>query len=218
MRVYEKSQKNGKRPRFTADNIQLSVVIFLDFYMSFCGIHTMGALYNTIPRIPVMTRRKVFLSYHHAGDQVYYDAFSKHFHDMYEAITDNSLERKIDSVDTNYIMRKIRESYLHGSSCTIVLCGANTWRRKYVDWEIYESLQQGMGLVGVWLPSLPQAQNGGTDKPTRLQDNIDSGYAVWTNWSDITSSPQALSAVIETANVRSSRLINNSRSRMLRNV
>ena len=28
-------------------------------------------------------RRKVFISYHHAGDQAYYDAFSKAFHDRY---------------------------------------------------------------------------------------------------------------------------------------
>ena len=42
-------------------------------------------------------RRKVFVSYHHGGDQAYYDAFSSTFHDQYDAITDNSLEREIDS-------------------------------------------------------------------------------------------------------------------------
>jgi hypothetical protein len=35
------------------------------------------------------TRRKVFVSYHHGGDQAYYDEFSRYFHDQYEAIRDN---------------------------------------------------------------------------------------------------------------------------------
>ncbi len=35
-------------------------------------------------------KRKVFVSYHHGGDQEYYDAFSKKFADQYELIYDNS--------------------------------------------------------------------------------------------------------------------------------
>lgn len=42
-------------------------------------------------------KRKVFLSYHHDGDQYYYNEFSKKFHDEYEAVTDNSLDRRVDS-------------------------------------------------------------------------------------------------------------------------
>jgi hypothetical protein len=53
------------------------------------------------------TRRKVFVRYHHRGDQFYYDAFSRTFHEGYEALTDNSLERRIDSGDIDYIMRRI---------------------------------------------------------------------------------------------------------------
>jgi hypothetical protein len=44
-------------------------------------------------------KHKIFVSYHHGGDQAYYDAFSKAFHDTYDVIFDNSLERKIDSDD-----------------------------------------------------------------------------------------------------------------------
>lgn len=162
-------------------------------------------------------RRKVFVSYHHANDQAWYDAFSTAFHDRLQLLTDNSLERRIDSQDVNYIMRRIREHHLHGSSCTIVLCGTDTWRRKYVDWEILASLNQGMGLVGVWLPTLPSGSNGGTDKPARLQDNIDTGYAVWTQWRAITGDYRVLLDAIETAIGRSITLINNSRVRMTRN-
>src|SRR5258707_310043 len=44
-------------------------------------------------------RRRIFISYHHRGEQPLYDEFSALFHDRYEAITDNSIERRIDSAD-----------------------------------------------------------------------------------------------------------------------
>jgi hypothetical protein len=161
-------------------------------------------------------RRKVFVSYHHRGDQGYYDAFSRVFHDGYETITDNSLERRVDSADVNYILRRIREFHLNGSSCTIVLCGRDTPKRKYVDWEIEASLNQNMGLVGIGLPSIVWVGEG-TSKPLRLQDNIDSGYAEWILWETIIDDPSRLSPIIERAVAKSVRLIANSRTRMADN-
>jgi MTH538 TIR-like domain (DUF1863) len=70
-------------------------------------------------------RRDVFVSYHHVDDQIYYDTLSNTMHDRLSLITDNSLERRIDSSNHDYIMRRIREHHLHGSSCTLVLCGAS---------------------------------------------------------------------------------------------
>lgn len=169
-----------------------------------------GSIYN--PVRPV--RRDVFVSYHHGGDQAYYDDLSKTMHDRLQLLTDNSLERRIDSSNHDYIMRRIREHHLHGSSCTVVLCGANTSWRKYVDWEIQASLTQLMGLVGVWLPTLPLLPNNCTEKPGRLQDNIDTGYAVWIAWSDIVTNTAALTDAIERANAAPKRLIENSRVRM----
>lgn len=163
-------------------------------------------------------RRDVFVSYHHGGDQRYYDALSENMHDRLQLFTDNSLERRIDSSNHDYIMRRIRERHLHGSSCTIVLCGAETWRRKYVDWEIDASLTQQMGLVGVWLPTLPLLPNNATSKPGRLQDNIDSGYAAWVSWTDIVTNTSVLTDAIERANGASKRLIDNSRPRQGRNL
>lgn len=163
-------------------------------------------------------RRNVFVSYHHGGDQAYYDSLSTNMHDRLQLLTDNSLERRIDSSNHAYIMRRIREHHLHGSSCTIVLCGANTWRRKYVDWEINASLTQEMGLVGVWLPTLPLSPNNGTQKPARLQDNIDSGYAVWVSWNEITANANVLTDAIERANGASKQLIINSRPQQGRNL
>jgi hypothetical protein len=162
-------------------------------------------------------RRRIFVSYHHRGDQHYYDAFSSTFHDRYEAITDNSLERRIDSADFGYIMRCIRENHLKGSSCTVVLCGLETPKRRYVDWEIEASLSQQMGLVAILLPTVQSFPGGGTAKPERLQDNIDSGYAEWVRFGDLLRDPNSLAAIVERANDKPRYLIANSRNRMTRN-
>jgi hypothetical protein len=161
-------------------------------------------------------RRKVFVSYHHRGDQGYYDLFSRVFHDNFETITDNSLERQVDSADVNYIMRRIREFHLTGSSCTVVLCGQNTPYRKYVDWEIDASLDQGMGLIGVGLPNIVWVGEG-TTKPARLQDNINSGYAEWVLWQTLVNDPNSLSTIIERALAKSARQIDNIRLRKVTN-
>ena len=88
------------------------------------------------------TRPRVFVSYQHSADQHYYNEFSRIFADTYEAIADNSLERWIDSDDADYVMRRIRENHITGTSCSIVLVGVSTWGRKYVDWEIKATLDK----------------------------------------------------------------------------
>jgi hypothetical protein len=162
-------------------------------------------------------KRKVFVSYYHGGDQSYYDLLTRTFCDTYEVITDNSLERRVDSLDVDYVMRRIRENYIAGSSCTIVLVGKDTWGRKYVDWEIRATLEKEHGLIGVRLPTAPVTTQGTVTVPDRLYDNIHSGYALWVTWEQITAGTQACTAYIEDANSRDRRLIRNTRERRLRN-
>ena len=162
-------------------------------------------------------RRRVFIGYHHSGDQAFYYAFSMAFHEAYELIGDTSLERRIDSDHVDYVLRRIRENYITGSSCTIVLVGAETWGRKYVDWEIEATLQKKHGLIGVQLPTLRPMANGLYPVPDRLFDNVNAGYAIWTDWATIMSERNALINLIEAANAKSSLLIDNSRTRRLRN-
>jgi hypothetical protein len=169
-------------------------------------------------RIQPPVKHKIFVSYHHGGDQAYYDAFSTAFHDTYDVIYDNSLERRIGSDNVDYVMRQIRENYITGSSCTIVLVGRNTWGRKYVDWEIKATLDKGHGLIGVYLPTA--ARDPSTNNiivPGRLYDNIQSGFALWLSWQDITASALQLERHVADAKARSRKLIVNSRDRLLRN-
>lgn len=161
-------------------------------------------------------KRKIFVSYHHGGDQDYYDAFSRHFGGTLDVLSDRSLDRARNSDDPNYIMRYIRENHLTGASTLIVFCGLQTPHRKYVDWEIQAGLAQQMALLGVKLPQL-QVVGDGCEKPDRLQDNISSGYASWVWWEDFVRSAESVSHWIEEANKRSKRLIDNSRARRIRN-
>ena len=121
-------------------------------------------------------KHKVFISYHHE-DQKEVDAFIKTFSDEKNVFIARALgvdmsDDIINSDDTDYVMRRIRELYLNDSTVTIVMLGKCTWARRYVDWEIQSSLRQGdktipNGLLGVKLPSYKK--NG---YPDRLNKNL----------------------------------------------
>jgi hypothetical protein len=162
-------------------------------------------------------KRKVFVSYHHGGDQAYYDAFVHAFDRTYDIVADNSLDRAIDSDNVDYVRRRIRENYITGSSCTIVLVGRDTWGRKYIDWELDATLEKEHGLIGLQLPTLPTNPNNTVSVPDRLNDNIQSGYAVWMRWDWLLQNPAQLPNLIEQANTRSKTLIRNGSDRRLRN-
>jgi hypothetical protein len=162
-------------------------------------------------------KRSVFVSYHHEADQYYYNEFSRTFETVYSCISDNSLARAMDSDHSEYVMRRIRENCITGSSCTVVLCGAQTRWRKYVDWEIKATLDKEHGLIGILLPTNPVGLLGRSNKPDRLQDNIDSGYAAWMSWADLSRGPDYFRTIVEWGGSRPSVLIRNSRPLRVRN-
>jgi MTH538 TIR-like domain (DUF1863) len=53
---------------------------------------------------------------------------------------------------------------LDGTSVTVVLIGAQTASRKYVDYEVRQSLTRGNGLLGIRVDSIKD-QNGQLDSP-----------------------------------------------------
>lgn len=158
-----------------------------------------------------VTRSKVFISYYHAADQYYYDSLSTTLHDKYELITDRSLDDEIDSDDCDYVMRRIREEFITGTSCTLVLYSASTITRKYVDWEIKATLDKEHALIGIALPSLTGSWPW---MPWRLFDNQQSGYAVCTDWLSVTLNPQKVPSLIAEATLKPSWLIKNDREMM----
>lgn len=122
------------------------------------------------------TKRRVFVS-HYKGDRTEVDAFIEYFATKHEVFTPYILgaadnDDYIDSNDPAYVMTQIRSKYLKDSTVTIVLIGSCTHSRRYIDWEIKSSLQQGAatlpnGLIGMILPS----QGKSAHLPPRIKDN-----------------------------------------------
>lgn len=156
---------------------------------------------------------KVFVSYHHANDQNKADHLRKTYGSD-NTLIDRSLENAYDDKTDDEILALIRTNHLKDSTVTIVLVGSETANRKWVDWEIYSSLRPygdrtRNGLLAIYLPTA-----GNT--PARLQDNLDSGYAVEMKWENI--SWQLSSKIDEAFNNRNKEnLVRNSRSRRQRN-
>lgn len=173
---------------------------------------------SALLRMAAPQRRSIFVSYHHEQDQVYYNELSRVFCDMYGIVRDNSVDRLFDTDDPEYVMRRIREHYITGTSTTVVLCGPETPWRKYIDWEIKATLDKEHSLIGVNLPHNPRTNLGRFQVPDRLYDNWVSGYAVWVMWYDLLLwGPAALKNYAEQANARQKSLINNSRPMRSRN-
>jgi hypothetical protein len=105
----------------------------------------------------IFLKRKVFIS-HYKGDRRDVDDFIKEFEDVLipKVLGANDNDEFINSTNTDYVMQRIREKYLEDSTVTIVLIGSCTHSRRYVDWEIKSSLQQGRdlpnGLLGIAIP------------------------------------------------------------------
>jgi hypothetical protein len=160
-------------------------------------------------------KRKVFISYHHSNDQSWYDQFSTLFSDSHELFSDNSLERALDSDNSAYLNRKIREEFIFGTSITILLCGVDTWKRRWIDWEIHATLEYEHALLGIALPTCRLDANKKILTPNRFYENWESNYAVWMGW---TNDPIVLQNQIEAAINKSSQtsLIKNSTEKMKR--
>ena len=88
---------------------------------------------------------------------------------------DKSLNEAVDSDDSDYIMRKIREDYLSDSTVTIFLIGEKSketlgWdEQQYIKRELQASLYNGegntrSGILGVVLPSMYDSIYKGSGK------------------------------------------------------
>lgn len=102
----------------------------------------------------------VFISYHHANDQIFKDELLK-INKQHKIFLDGSVDTgDIDEdLSDERIREIIRDEYLATTTVTIVLIGLETKRRKHVDWEIYSSMFDGVknkksGILVVNLPTI----------------------------------------------------------------
>ena len=136
--------------------------------------------------------RNIFVSFHQDDEleaNIWCRRFGGYFNEIrtlgLDELGDEYAER-INSGDSDYVMRRIREDKIAGTSCTVVLIGKCTWARRYVDWEIAATLRNFTnsvrgGLIGVQLPSAQD--QGWATLPPRLalnitnEDGTETGYA-----------------------------------------
>ena len=76
-------------------------------------------------------------------------------------------------------VKKLIDKGLNGASVTVVLIGAETASRKFVDYEIEQSIARGNGLLGIYISGIKD-QNGKPDvqgvAPARLAKAAASCY------------------------------------------
>jgi hypothetical protein len=98
------------------------------------------------------TRRRVFLSFH-AEDKQQVMGFRlmiknpKVDIDLY----DQGLQQAINSENSSYIKRVIREKIRHASVLLCLIGNGTAWR-DWVDWELNSAVELGKGVCGVRLP------------------------------------------------------------------
>ena len=169
-------------------------------------------------------RHKVFISFYHKDDQAYKEYIDKYLSGniINKSVVDG--EYSTDNSD-EYIKRLIREDKISDSSVVVVLVGPNTKNRKHVDWEIYAGLRPSIngnsGLIGIFLPTVRKADNGGyyyADMPARLADNIKSKYADFYDWDYAISHFDAIIGKAFNNRVSRRDLIDNSRPQMQQNL
>lgn len=69
---------------------------------------------------------------------------------------DESLDIAIDSEDADYIKQKIGERILR-SSITVCLIGENTYKSKWVNWELEKSDESGNKIIAMALKGINSA-------------------------------------------------------------
>jgi hypothetical protein len=88
-------------------------------------------------------------------------------------VSDNDWEaitKKGDAAIQNWI-----ETQMKGRSCTIVLIGANTAGRKWIDYEIKKTWADGKGLVGIYIHNLKDASSEQSSKGANPFDDFKFG-------------------------------------------
>ena len=104
------------------------------------------------------TKRRVFYSFHYDNDV--WRTFEVRNIGVVEgnrpAIGNGweNVQKKDD-----WSIKKWIDEQMEGRSCTVVLVGEKTARRKWIDYEIRESWDKGMGVVGICIHGLKDSDH-----------------------------------------------------------
>lgn len=101
--------------------------------------------------------RRSFFSFHYKPDN--WRAAQVRNMGMVEGnnpVSDNDWESVTSKGDA--AIRKWIADQMHGRSCTVVLVGTNTAKRKWIDHEIIKSWKDEMGVVGIHVHGLKDSE------------------------------------------------------------
>lgn len=167
-----------------------------------------------------MSVRNCFVSYHHENDQKYLHRLRKTI--LNARVSDYSLKDDIGHFTKDTIYKKVREK-MRNCSVTIVLIGDTTGHRKWIDWEVWASLRsythpsnpllsfKPNGLLVIFLPVSSHSI------PARVQDNINSGYAVCMKWENLQRDFENKISFAYSRRTKKAHRIDNTRPRQERN-
>jgi hypothetical protein len=124
--------------------------------------------------------RTVFFSFHYQRDIMRVQIVKNHYvtKGNYTAagFFDGSLEEKAKKEGDDVVKRLINKG-LNGCSVTCVLIGAETYTRRWVDYEIFKSVELGMGVFGIRIHKIPDARRA--SEPSRGIDSWGSSPFVY---------------------------------------
>ncbi len=87
--------------------------------------------------------------------------------------TDNEWERITGGGDA--AIKKWIADQIFGKSCTVVLVGSNTANRKWINYEIVKSWEDGMGVVGIYIHGLKNLDDNTSTRGNNPFDYITYG-------------------------------------------
>lgn len=139
-----------------------------------------------------IARHSVFISYYHHDDQRYKDylikmqEFNIETMQMQSIFEDFSVhEKEIDDagLSSEQIRCIIRDEYIKDATVLILLCGANTKKRKHIDWELHAAMYDSpanrqMGIIVINLPTIKQGIRASSEEEKPLLSDFGQWYSI----------------------------------------
>lgn len=139
-------------------------------------------------RIP---RHKVFISFYNGDDRQYKEALvnmmeynyaAAHYQSIFDDYSVAEGEIDDEGKSDEEVRKIIRDDFIRNAKVLILLCGKNTKRRKFIDWELHAAMYHNedrprLGILVINLPSIKGNQavyKGRYDDGELIVDN-----AVW---------------------------------------
>jgi hypothetical protein len=158
-------------------------------------------------------RLDVFVSFDHHVDAGWFDLLRQKAPPELAFRSDTSVDRLINSDMASHVCGSVLPKEVGNCQVALILVGRDSWRRKYMDWEVDVCLSQGCGILGLQLPTLPVI-NDSISMPGRLLDNVRSGYATWMTFAALMGSADQYAVLSELPRDKRRELLQNNRDRL----